>query len=205
MTVSTPPTPNAELWGVFSVADHLRRRPFVADVLIYDKLVVPVPAEHEGKLWRKWEQRWDPARQAKLLDVIEAEIPGVVRKVPWTAQDDEQWRRHAKQGGLRLDLAQATKRDVSIIQGVDRTDPDSIGQLGERMYLVDQVSPARDEMMMSGVPPGDVTVAAAYGSQQRFNRDVQVAPAAGAPKDTTLLGGFAWPLMVPSFSFRIDV
>lgn len=77
-----PAAPDWELWGVFSVADHLRRRSFVADVLIYDRLIVPVPAEREGELWRKWERRWDPARQAELLGVIEAELPGLVRRVP---------------------------------------------------------------------------------------------------------------------------
>lgn len=34
---------DVSLWGTFSVADHLRRRPFVADVLLYDRLIVPVP------------------------------------------------------------------------------------------------------------------------------------------------------------------
>src|SRR6478752_4999299 len=34
---------DSQLWGTFSVADHLRRTPFVADVLLFDRLIVPVP------------------------------------------------------------------------------------------------------------------------------------------------------------------
>ncbi len=44
---------DVSLWGTFSVVDHLRRRPFVADVLLYDRLVVPVPdGDEEVKRWR---------------------------------------------------------------------------------------------------------------------------------------------------------
>jgi hypothetical protein len=32
-----------ELWGTFSVKDHLRERAFVAEVLLYDRLVIPRP------------------------------------------------------------------------------------------------------------------------------------------------------------------
>ncbi len=30
-----------ELWGTFAVDDHLRRRPFAAEVILFDRLVIP--------------------------------------------------------------------------------------------------------------------------------------------------------------------
>lgn len=33
-----------EQWGTFSVKDHLRSRAFVAEVILFDKLVIPRPA-----------------------------------------------------------------------------------------------------------------------------------------------------------------
>ena len=41
-----------ELWGTFSVRDHLRRRAFIADVLLYDRLVIPYPPDDEQR--REW-------------------------------------------------------------------------------------------------------------------------------------------------------
>jgi hypothetical protein len=39
-----------ETWGTFSVTDHLGRRAFVADVILYDRLVIPVPDAEERRL-----------------------------------------------------------------------------------------------------------------------------------------------------------
>lgn len=42
-------------WGTFSVMDHLRPNPFIADVLLYDRLVLPYPPdESERNRWKKW-------------------------------------------------------------------------------------------------------------------------------------------------------
>jgi len=32
-----------ERWGTFSVRDHVGDAPFVSEVLLYDRLVIPVP------------------------------------------------------------------------------------------------------------------------------------------------------------------
>jgi hypothetical protein len=55
------------LWGCHSVADHLEPRAFVADLLLYDRLVIPTPAPDD---WDRWEKRWDPDRQARLLEIL---------------------------------------------------------------------------------------------------------------------------------------
>lgn len=48
------------LWGCYSVADHLVERAFVADLLVYDRLVVPVPSDDDRE---RWEKAWNPTRQ----------------------------------------------------------------------------------------------------------------------------------------------
>ena len=40
-----------ETWGTFAVDDHLGKRAFVADVLLYDRLVIPVPDARERERW----------------------------------------------------------------------------------------------------------------------------------------------------------
>jgi hypothetical protein len=48
-----------ERWGTFSVKDHLMPQAFVADVLLYDRLVIPFPAgDDERERWYK--QGWKP-------------------------------------------------------------------------------------------------------------------------------------------------
>lgn len=59
-----------EVWGTFAVNDHCVPRAFVADVMLYDRLVIPVPPDDPTKddkaLWAKW----DVKRQAELLAVL---------------------------------------------------------------------------------------------------------------------------------------
>ncbi|HEX2746014.1 MAG TPA: hypothetical protein VHN16_16650 [Streptosporangiaceae bacterium] len=49
-----------QIWGCYSVADHLERRAFVADLLLYDRLVVPTPSADDLD---RWDKQWDPALQ----------------------------------------------------------------------------------------------------------------------------------------------
>lgn len=175
----------------------------MADVLIYDRLIVPVPADDEAELWRKWQQRWNPSRQAELLGVIDAESPGLLYRVPWTASHDVGWRAHADRE-QRLSLARAASDDVAQIQEAKAADPDSVGQYAERRYLVDYVDPRRDRELRGAVPPGDVEVVTAYGSQHLFSRDVPLETTGDADADLTFLSAFAWPLIVPSDSQRSD-
>jgi hypothetical protein len=48
-----------EVWATYSVRDHLAPKAFVADVMLYDRLVIPVPAENDESHLAEW----DVARQ----------------------------------------------------------------------------------------------------------------------------------------------
>jgi hypothetical protein len=77
------------LWGCYSVGDHLERRAFVADLLLYDRLVVPVPAEDDRARWDEF--GWQPDRQEILLDVL----GDLARRIVWSPslrdQFDRDW------------------------------------------------------------------------------------------------------------------
>jgi hypothetical protein len=69
-----------ERWGTFSVTDHLRPRPFVAEVLLYDRLIVPVPSDdREREYWRDKERHWDPDLQEQLLNLMGDRVI----RIPW--------------------------------------------------------------------------------------------------------------------------
>ena len=81
-----------EVWGTYSVRDHLREHPWAADVLLYDRLVIPVPPDPDDPddpgEWARWEANaWQPERQRELLTVLgERAYP-----VPWRPYLRDQW------------------------------------------------------------------------------------------------------------------
>lgn len=76
------PNPLA-LWATYSVRDHLDPNRFIADVLIYDHLLVPVPPKGEEDWWE--EKGWQPALQRRLLDAIKEkdEHEKLLLELPW--------------------------------------------------------------------------------------------------------------------------
>src|SRR5687767_284591 len=99
-----------ELWATYSVKDHLEPRALAADILLFDRLVFPVPEEarfpensgspiDRGPVewtrnpaeWARWQEpdkNWDPDSQYQLLELLKP----VIRKVPWDSAHHEQWR-----------------------------------------------------------------------------------------------------------------
>ena len=86
-----------EVWGTFAVNDHCIQRAFVADVMLYDRLVIPVPLQKRTKdddaLWAKW----NVERQHELIEILGDRA----RPVEWDQQRRESWK-------TRLEAAKAT-------------------------------------------------------------------------------------------------
>jgi len=102
-----------ELWATYSVKDHQEPRGLAADILLFDRLVFPVPEnahfpENSGPPdssgavewtpnpdeWARWQgEKWDPDGQRRLLKLLEP----VVRKLPWDESHHAQWRVEAAQ------------------------------------------------------------------------------------------------------------
>jgi hypothetical protein len=91
-----------DLWATYSVRDHLNPRTLAVDMMLFDRLVFPVPEDayfpqNSGSLmdrgsvewkrndaeWAVWEKnKWNPVGQSKLLNVLSP----VVRKVSWKTE-----------------------------------------------------------------------------------------------------------------------
>ncbi len=82
-----------ERWGSLSVADHVDTGALVANVLLYDRLVIPVmtdqPERDERAYWV--ERGWDPDLQQKRLDQLEA----LAIRRPWDAARRAQFKTRA--------------------------------------------------------------------------------------------------------------
>jgi len=99
--MSEQPVERSELWATFSVMDHVRPGAFVAEVLLYDRLLLPVPPRASDlptdpearatseKEWKRWKDtKWDPARQGQLLGIL----GDLAEPIPWTADRQAEWR-----------------------------------------------------------------------------------------------------------------
>ncbi|WP_428658453.1 hypothetical protein [Reyranella sp.] len=89
-----------ELWATYSVKDHLEPRRLAADLMLFDRLVFPVPEQgrfppnsgspvdigpvewvRDEVEWARWElQAWEPEAQQQLLEWLGP----AVRKVSWS-------------------------------------------------------------------------------------------------------------------------
>jgi hypothetical protein len=187
-----------QLWGTFSVADHRRMQAFVADVLVYDRLLIPVPVDEDVE---RWESRdWRPDQQRQIIDVLKEGDPHRVEEVPWTSWWETEFAERKEE------FAAGVAGEVSEIQDAKRANPNTFGQYVERRILADYRNPARDIAILQGVPPINVDVVAAYGSIDDFIREfdaVEITEIRGRPDQ--LLGGFVWSFAVPAESDRSDL
>jgi hypothetical protein len=59
---------STDLWSAFAVKDHLIERAFVADVLLYDRLVIPTKPDNIDA--NHWPSSWDLTRQKHILEIL---------------------------------------------------------------------------------------------------------------------------------------
>lgn len=185
-----------QLWGTFSVADHKRRNAFIADVLVYDRLVIPVPAGDDGD--ERWARNnWNVEEQAAALQVLREGNPNRVVAIPWDSDKRDRYQERTDT------LARSVAGDVKIVDQVARDNPDTPAQWVTREVLRDAVNAQNDARllgeMMDGLPDLDVQVVAAYPSLTRLTAETGIAPVtARQVTGADLLGGFAWPFLLPA-------
>jgi hypothetical protein len=88
-----------ELWGTFSVMDHVHEGAFLSEVVMYDRLVIPVPPDPEHaetsedrdfaeQQWDRWERHeWNPRRQQTLLSILKP----IAVPIEWNRERHERW------------------------------------------------------------------------------------------------------------------
>jgi hypothetical protein len=94
---------NRERWGTFSVKDHLMPRAFVADVLLYNRLVIPSPPnDEERKRW--FEMGWQPYLLNEKLETLR----DLAVIVPWDQYRQQQFKnRHNLNKAVSFDMNDA--------------------------------------------------------------------------------------------------
>ena len=82
-----------QVWGTFSVKDHCDPSAFVAEVMLYDRLVIPIPPDAGERA--RWEsERWNPARLDTILEILgDRAYP-----VTWDASRQTSWRNRYEAG-----------------------------------------------------------------------------------------------------------
>ena len=218
-----------ELWGTFSVGDHLRRRAFVADVLLYDRLVIPTPPETDDAEQKRWrEMGWKPDRQRQLLSLMPSNH---LIQVPWIESHRRNWETRyrdalgpqqpaGERAALRSRMAATAAADVSIaVKARDSFDwegyknrggrPEEVDQLAHfttRDVLVDWSNAQQDTKIFMGLPRVQVDPVVAYGSYSAFSEDHQVSSTVSemTPPPSNLLQVFGWEFLVPNDSRRSD-
>jgi hypothetical protein len=72
-------------WGAFSVVDHADARKLAADVLLYDRLVLPTPSEGDRQRWVR--EKWNPdGLELRLKQLGDLAIPAT-----WDLSRQKQW------------------------------------------------------------------------------------------------------------------
>jgi hypothetical protein len=135
------------LWGCYSVADHLEPRAFVADLLLYDRLVVPVPAPDD---FARWQEKWDPELQQRLLDIL----GGFAERMEWTAPLRDEWEDAWYAGDLALDVDESAP------------DPDRPYALTRRIIS--------EQLQRTVELEEDVRGVAVYAKPDRFDREWRI-------------------------------
>lgn len=93
-----------ERWGTFSVIDHLRPRAFVAEALLYDRLIVPYPPNTEER--ERWSLlEWEPQLLEAKLDVLPENM---IIRAPWNEHAQNLFK-------SRVDAAKGVNTDGSFI------------------------------------------------------------------------------------------
>jgi hypothetical protein len=153
-----------ERWGTFSVRDHVAESPFVSDVLLYDRLVIPVPDPDDPVSAARWEQQgWKPEDQQRCIEILGIKTDtteGLALVVPWDKSKEERFR-------SRMSTAAALAAQQRDPQAGWYMDPFEM----TRAMNAEEFKPAL---------PDDVTKAwavAAYPSAEAFRRDLAAAQA----------------------------
>jgi hypothetical protein len=165
----------AELWGTFAVDDHLRKRAYVAETILFDRVVVPKPPDGDRERWKKWvNEGWRPEQLQRVI----GELGELAIAVPWTQQHEDRWRKAVDAAGgaeSLMRLGQAAASDVARLMGAPQDRPSS--QV-TRQVLADSINEADDRALYRQIkdssidPTTAVEAVVGYGSLTKFQREL---------------------------------
>ena len=138
-----------ETWATFSVNDHCDEYAFVREVMLYDRLVIPIPSDAtEQSRWEK--ERWKPNLLADLIKVLGDKA----RPVEWNVNRQKAWKTRFDAGtyvaidtqdwAFQATRTELTKELPNYVKGVEAfTRYSSFPELSEDLALrkIDPNSP----------------------------------------------------------------
>jgi hypothetical protein len=88
-----------ERWGTFSVIDHINASAFVPEILLYDRLVIPVPCSDEDRV--RWTNNgWKPDLLEERLETL----GDIAIEARWDEELQKMF--NARMGAVKYDVAQ---------------------------------------------------------------------------------------------------
>jgi hypothetical protein len=146
-------------WAAFSVKAHTDPKSLAVDLLLYDRLILPVPADEDE--YGRWTRRgWDPDNIA----LRQVQAPNAVLTVPWTDRLREQW-------GRKLDERRAQLGQLGLEVGFALTgmiyaaSPDAWIEIHQSLTSEGGPRPTRKPWLV-----------AAYQSEDEANAELGLAP-----------------------------
>lgn len=199
-------TENVELWGTFAVDDHLRRRPFVAEVILFDRLAIPTPPAWTADALREWPASWHPQRLKDLMKVL----GDYAIAIPWDKAKRERWQGayseyKEQRGRTRQSDAVGTSWDI---QNIRCSPQDTPAKYLTRSVISSIIEEADNELIdkirrLPLRPSTRVETAVAYGSCRAFREDILPAPNRFADQGTQPENGGRGDALLLSWDFFV--
>ena len=209
-----------ELWGAFSVRDHLRRRPFVAEVLLYDRLMIPRPPtleeeqpepKEESQLTRWMRSGWKPGRLKNALDILRERELAI--ELPWAEQARRDWSDlyhgsdFAQIGGKRSEIVNMARAEIEMAKATMPNQAAFVATGGLiATYVAGEVQhPLAQRLVALARTPGvPIEPVIAYRSYKEFQHEQSVKKVKFDPTAERPYAMFGWEFFVPEDSDKTD-
>jgi len=157
-----------QLWGTFSVIDHIDTAALVADVLLYDRLIIPCPPPTE-EAYKEWCRRgWKPRTQARILRHIE----GLYEPVFWDEGRRKRFQELTGRAPAASDMALHARAELGGYM------------LTQDMLRGEVETSLVQRKQQDGFGPEDIKVVSAYRSGEAFRRDFIISDPVPVPAQT---------------------
>jgi hypothetical protein len=201
-----------ELWGTFAVDDHLRPRAFVAETVLFDRLIIPYPPPDDEEQYAEWVGAgWHPERLKETL----APLEDLAIAVPWDKQLRAQWQKEyssltpSRRASVQMKMARGAAFDASSIKSAPAN---GSSKFVTRMVLANNLNAQADDELFQKIksrlainPLAEIESIVGYGSYARFQEEV---PIEETPEPNPMAGDAAllvtWEFLVPEDSDLTD-
>jgi hypothetical protein len=186
-----------EIWGTFSVKDHCRPNAFVREVLLFDRLVLPVPIDDQERVrWRRPnakdpQETWNPERLDALRQILGSQ--DIAAQPP----PERGWLRRILHHGRRFPPSPSLTWDSPWDQQRWEFQRSRV-QTAKTITNCDAFWATRQILAMGKDLPRVIEAVAAFPSAERCREELK--PSESAPSDLTgaqALLMLATPLLVP--------